>query len=49
MVLIAISSLRFGPLGCKGLRPLDVILLRALIAAAKQQDQQLSALDVIDP
>jgi hypothetical protein len=46
---MAISSLHFSPLGRKGLRPLDVIRLRALIAPAKQEDQQLSALDIIDP
>jgi hypothetical protein len=32
-----------------GPRPFDVILLRALIAAAEQNDQQPSPLDVVDP
>ena len=44
-----ISFLRFDPLGRERLRSLDVVRLRTLIAAAKQQDQPLSALDVIDP
>lgn len=44
-----ISSLRFGPTSCKGHRLLDVVRLRALIAATKQEDQQLSSLDVINP
>jgi len=36
-------------MGREGLRPLDVVRLRAFVAATKQKDQQLSALDVIDP
>ena len=43
------SLFRFGPLGRQGLRSLDVIHLRAFVAAAQQDDQQLSALNVINP